>query len=64
MIFILIFLEIVLNTMLYIIFQYGLEPLLIQRISISFESTLENDWLFFFIKTDIYDFREVSLILC
>ena len=30
------------NTMLYIIFQYGVEPVLIQRIIIGFEAILEN----------------------
>ena len=41
MIFILIFVEIVCNTMLYMIFQYGWEPVLILRILIGFEAILE-----------------------
>ena len=40
--YIFIFVEIGYNTMLYIIFQYGLEMVLIQRIIISFEAILES----------------------
>ena len=41
MIFTLICVEIVCNTMLYIVFQYG-EPVLIQRIVIGFEAILDK----------------------
>ena len=37
--------KIVCNTMLFIIFQYGLEPVLIQRILIGFDAILEHNLL-------------------
>ena len=36
--------KIVCNTMLYMIFQYGWEPVLIHRILIGFEAILESLW--------------------
>ena len=46
MIFILVFLKkIVCNTMQYMIFKYGLEPVLIQRISFGSKALLENLFL-------------------
>ena len=57
----LLFVKVVGNTMLYMIFQYGWEPVLIQRISIGFEAILENDlnlcfvlYLLFFMQIFVF----------